>query len=206
MKVLNNIDLNNNEIKNNSPLSLMGGGTGSDSLGQEIGLVTYNNNGNSLEILDTWSKGFLYSEGNGRSIPTWKDVLYITHSGTTTVTMSSVVDLIPNPSTATWHYKRWSDDSVDMWLKWQGKVESYYTNPNETGVLKYSYTISIPLPFTFNSTLDYAKTFCAQTGTGESTLASGGLNDVTNRITLHWYSNVDGTGNSTVQVHVSGQL
>ena len=74
MKILSNIDLSNNEINNNSPLSLTGGGTGSSSLGQEIGVVTYNNNGNSLEILDVWSKGFLYSEGNGRSTPTWKDI------------------------------------------------------------------------------------------------------------------------------------
>ena len=81
MKVLNNIDLSNNEIKNNSPLSLTGGGTGSDSLGQEIGLVTYNNNGNSLEILDVWSKGFLYSEGNGRSTPTWKDIPIVEYDG-----------------------------------------------------------------------------------------------------------------------------
>ena len=206
MKILNNIDLSNNEIKNNSPLSLTGGGgTGSSSLGQEIGVVTYNNNGNSLEILDTWNEGFLYSEGGGNT-PIWKDVLYITHSGLSTVTLTSEVDLIPNPSTATWHYKRWSDDSVDMWLKWQGKVEPYYINPTETGVLKYSYTISIPLPFTFNSILNYAKTFCAHTGTGSSTIASGGLNDFTSEIAAHWYSSVDGTGLSFVQVHVSGQL
>lgn len=205
MKVLNNLDLNSNKVEN-TIINLDNGGTGTDILGQEVGLIGYGNNGNSLEILPTISKGFLYSHGGGKQMPMWKDNLYITHSGLSTVTMSSVVDLMPNPITATWHYKRWSDDSVDMWLKWQGKVEPYYTNPDETGVLKYSYTISIPLPFTFNSTLDYAKTFCAQTGSGASTLASGGLNDTTDHIALHWYSNVDGTGNSTVQVHVSGQL
>lgn len=209
MKVLTDINLNQNEIKNNSPLSLMGGGTGSDSLGQEIGVVTYNNNGNSLEILDTWNEGFLYSEGGGNT-PTWKDVpIYTTGSGLSTVTLTSVDDIVPNPNTATWHYKRWSDNSVDMWLKWRGNIEPYYTNSGEAGVLKYIYTIGIPLPFRFNSTLDYAKTFCAQTGTGSATLASGGLNDFTSEVAVHWYSSVDGTDDyisSDVQVHVSGQL
>lgn len=204
MKVLNNLDLNSNKVEN-TIINLDNGGTGTDTLGQEVGLIGYGNNGNSLEILPTINKGFLYSQGGGNQMPMWKDVLYITRSGLSTVTLTSTDGIVPNPNTATWYYKRWSDDSVDMWLKWQGKIEPYYTNPDEVGVLKYSYFIHMAMPFTFNSTLDYAKTFCAQTGSGSSTLASGGLNDSTQMIAAHWFSNVDGTGNSTVQVHVSGQ-
>ena len=205
MKVLNNIDLSNNEIKNNSPLSLKGGGTGSDSLGQEIGVVTYNNNGNSLEILDTWNEGFLYSSG-GRNLPEWVNIQdYIVNSYLVSTEVSSGQQTV----NFNWSVQRYSDNQIRAWAKFNILVYPYSESSGLGDGCKYQYTLNIPLPATFSSVQNYSKFIMAQTGFGITIVDTGGLNDNISSIAAHWASNVDARSegeSTTLQLQIMGQI
>ena len=50
-------------VQSTLPMSM--GGTGTSRLDNEVGLIAYGNNGNSLETISVQQSGFLYSAGGG---------------------------------------------------------------------------------------------------------------------------------------------
>lgn len=122
------IDLTTDSATGILPLSK--GGTGTDTLDQEVGLIAYGNNGVSLETISVQNQGFLYSSGGGKSLPYFVPVKdYIVYEGSTT------------SGKLTWKYRRWNSGVAEAWGNYEYN-DTYYSNVAPF----YGYYVNVNLP------------------------------------------------------------
>lgn len=81
-------------------IGLANGGTGTSDIGQQVGLICYGNNGYSLETITSYNRGFLFSDGQGKSLPSYINVAdYV------------VEENITNE----WKYRKWNSGLCELW-------------------------------------------------------------------------------------------
>lgn len=127
-------------------IGLANGGTGTANIGQQVGLIGYGNNGSSLETLSSFDRGFLFSDGQGRSLPSYID-------GSEAMSNMGIVDYVKQQGVSgNWRYRKWNSGFIEAWYRPTEKTT--YSLTSQSGSAYYSNVgLEIPSAIGFQSNL-----------------------------------------------------
>lgn len=148
-------------------IGLANGGTGTANIGQQVGLIGYGNNGSSLETLSSFDRGFLFSDGQGRSLPSYID-------GSEAMSNMGIVDYVKQQGVSgNWRYRKWNSGFIEAWYRPTEKTT--YSLTSQSGSAYYSNVgLEIPSAIGFQSNLH-----AIAAANGESGLVTVNISNIT---------------------------
>lgn len=148
-------------------IGLANGGTGTANIGQQVGLIGYGNNGSSLETLSSFDRGFLFSDGQGRSLPSYID-------GSEAMSNMGIVDYVKQQGVSgNWRYRKWNSGFIEAWYRPTEKTT--YSLTSQSGSAYYSnVALEIPSAIGFQSNLH-----AIAAANGESGLVTVNISNIT---------------------------
>lgn len=148
-------------------IGLANGGTGTANIGQQVGLIGYGNNGSSLETLPSFDRGFLFSDGQGRSLPSYID-------GSEAMSNMGIVDYVKQQGiSGNWRYRKWNSGFIEAWYRPTKKVT--YSLTSQSGSAYYS-NADLEIPTTIGLR---SNPHAIATATGESGLVTVNVSNLT---------------------------